>query len=181
MGTLELKKICGKLFQFSERFFSGGIDQFDETAHHLHSFISAFAHLMLYMDTIDDVYLDHLEKLISAVFVFYPKLLVKKRQDYNESLSRLFVSLFSKGSALQSLLSRIVFQGLVLSCTNRTEEVAKETPQFNTLADNDQEPPFIAYKELWENIIDPVPISDMELPESKRKELVKFPFNYIFS
>jgi hypothetical protein len=103
----ELKKRCAKLFQFSERFFSSDFEQLDETSFHLPSFINGFATTILFMDTVEEVYIDHFEKLVGAVFVFYPQLRWAQKQQYAKALSRLFTALYAKGSALQDLLSRI--------------------------------------------------------------------------
>ena len=107
VGLDDLKKQCAKLFQFSERFFASDFEQLDETAYHLPSFIIAFSNAMLFMDNVEENHIDYLEKLVSAVFVFYPQLHSHKRDQFAPALSRLFTCLFSKGSALKELLSRI--------------------------------------------------------------------------
>ena len=105
-GVEELNRRCTKLFEFAERFLSSDFEQLDETAYHLPSFITAFSNMLLLVDIVDDQHIEYLEKLISAVFVFYPQLHAAQQTRYSYALSRLFTSLFSKGSALDDLLSR---------------------------------------------------------------------------
>lgn len=108
MGVDELKKVFMKLLQYSDKFFAGDFEVY-EAIHHLPSFLNAFANISLQLGHVDDVHLEHLERLTSAVFVYFPQINLSRglQIEYNRALSRLFVSLFSAGAALQSLLSKI--------------------------------------------------------------------------
>jgi hypothetical protein len=69
--------------------------------------MNAFASIILELDEVDESHLDNLEKIVGTFFRVYPRLFEYQKQQQYEVLSRLFVSLYSKGSSLQRLLSRI--------------------------------------------------------------------------
>lgn len=105
-GIEELNRQCTKLFEFVDRFLSSDFEQLDETAYHLPSFIIAFSNMLFLIDAVDEQHIEYLEKLVSAVFVFYPQLYGSQLYRYANAISRLFTCLFSKGSSLDELLSR---------------------------------------------------------------------------
>ncbi len=129
MGPWELKKMLNSLFQFSERLYSGCVffvhahncanaqlfrsqDQMDDTILHLSSFINSFANILLELNDFEDSYLDHLETILGTFFIIFPQLYSVQREKYYLAISRLFISLYSKTSALRSLLSRVGTQNL---------------------------------------------------------------------
>ena len=79
----------------------------DDTIFHLSSFINSFANILLELNEVEDSYIDHLETVIGTFFVIFPQLYVVQREKYYLAVSRLLVSLYSKVSALRTLLSRI--------------------------------------------------------------------------
>jgi DNA-dependent protein kinase catalytic subunit len=104
----ELRKMLQKLLVFSERFYSGGsITEMEETVSHLPNFLTAFANIFLELEALDNSYLDHIERLIGTFFLVYPQVYEYQRAPNYEAVSRMFVALYSKGSFLQILLSRI--------------------------------------------------------------------------
>lgn len=79
----------------------------EDTISHLPSFMNSFASIILELDDIDESYLDNLERIVGTFFRVYPRLFDYQRQQHYQVFSCLLVSLFSKGSSLQRLLSRI--------------------------------------------------------------------------
>jgi hypothetical protein len=71
------------------------------------SFLSSFANILLHLDQIDSLYIDHLARVIGAIFSYFPTLWPKQRIAHYFAISRLFTALYSKQSALQTLLSRV--------------------------------------------------------------------------
>ena len=108
-----------KLVAFSERYYLGNLENIEETVPHLSSFISAFANILLELPAshIEDFHLHHLESLLGTLFLILPRLYPGRRRQNYWALSRLFFALLLKGNVLQRLLSRIVLQCLMLTCT----------------------------------------------------------------
>lgn len=79
----------------------------EDTISHLPSFMNSFASIILELDEVDESHLENLERIVGTFFRVYPRLFDYQRQQHYEVLARLFISLFSKGSSLQRLLSRI--------------------------------------------------------------------------
>jgi len=98
----ELKKVLNKLFQFSERYYAK-----DEATYHMSSFLSSYANILLHLDQVDSLYIDHLARVIGSIFAYFPTLWPKQRIAHYFAISRLFTALYSKQSALQTLLSRV--------------------------------------------------------------------------
>jgi hypothetical protein len=70
----------------------------------------SFANMIFELESgdVEEQHLNHLERAIGAFFIIFPQLHKRpQREEYYESISRLFVALYSKGSALPDLLSRI--------------------------------------------------------------------------
>ncbi len=61
-----------KLFQFSER-FSSGEAELEETVSHLSSFTSSFANIILELDSLEESYIDNLEKMVGTLFMTFPQ------------------------------------------------------------------------------------------------------------
>jgi DNA-dependent protein kinase catalytic subunit len=145
----------------------------EDTISHLPSFIASFANILLELNEVDDVYVDHLENVIGTFFLVYPQLYDVKRWSYYMAISRLFVALYSKGSALQNLLSRIVFQGLTLTCS---KPIVKQSAESSPSATQPAEY-FTEYQDLWRNLLNPRIPDELEFPEHQRKDLCKIIYN----
>lgn len=161
MGVDELKKVFMKLLQYSDKFFAGEFEVY-ESIHHLPSFLNAFANISLQLGHVDDVHVDHLERLTSAVFVYFPQINLSRglQIEYNRALSRLFVALFSAGAALQTLLSRIVLQGLALTCSNQLPGLEQEEDLAN------HKEPYKIYTYLWRAILVPERLADCDISDN---------------
>ncbi len=101
-------------------------EQAEESTHHLASFISSFANMLQvlgraallsiaflaliclqHVPDIEDTQLEHLCSLLGAVFRVFPQLYDTQRFTHYAAIARLFVALYPKGAALQTLLSKI--------------------------------------------------------------------------
>lgn len=79
----------------------------EDTILHLSSFINSFANILLELKEVEDSYIDHLETILGTFFVIFPQLYSVQRDKYYLAVSRLLVSLYSKVSALRTLLNRV--------------------------------------------------------------------------
>ncbi|PRP75851.1 DNA-dependent protein kinase subunit [Planoprotostelium fungivorum] len=136
MGQNELKKMLSKLVTMCQRFYSGGNESMEEQSAHLASFISAFASIIL-----QETYLTHFEAILGTVFRIYPDLYF--RDGYCLAISRLIIALCSKGTSLQSLLDRVIYQALLITCSVRPRIDGEELEQ-----------PYMAYLSLWKSMLD---------------------------
>ena len=164
MGTWELKRLLLKLFQFIDR-ITNTLEQMD-IIHHLASFLSAFANILLILDNVDQSHLENFEKLLSSIFVVYVRLSGPQRNLYHSSLSRLLIALYSKGSLLQQLMNKILLQGIILTCS--------QAPQAKEVTDNEIEelPLHIQYLDLWKNLLSPIMITDIPIEETQHQQMV---------
>src|SRR5690606_10985606 len=117
----ELKQILQKLMIFSERMYVNSTENTlidgEETIEHLPNFINALANIFFEVEEIDEYCINHVERIVGTFFLVYPQLYDYQRWENYRSLTRLFISLYTKGTMLQKLLSRIIFQGLVVTCS----------------------------------------------------------------
>ncbi len=63
--------------------------------------------MLMHVPDVEDAYIDHLDDLFVAIFYHFPQLFEGQRRVQYEAISRLFLALYAKGSALSSLASRI--------------------------------------------------------------------------
>jgi DNA-dependent protein kinase catalytic subunit len=192
MGVAQVKNMLDKLVGFSDRFYSGaalsvGGEGLEDAVSHLPNFITAFANIFLELDVSTSsedseatakgavslmTYVDHLERLIGAFFISYPQMYDHQRYPNYIALARLFASLYLKGPmALRVLLTRVMFQGLTLTCSKPIEIpngtmsrrfyrldqsliffislfLARE--QATTSTEN-----YFEYQDLWKNLLSP--------------------------
>lgn len=189
MGPTEVKKMLHKLIVFSSRFYdptsassypsdsgaessgsfgASGVDA-EETIEHMPSILAAYANIISELPEVDDTCIDSLERIIGTFFLVYPQLYEHQRYSNYKSIARLFVSLHAKSASLQTLLSRIVFKGLILTCSK---------PVIPGAASNASPPAEIAateyffeYQELWRNLIDIRTIPELQLESRVYAEL----------
>lgn len=151
-----LRKV--RKYDFSKHFYClftifGIGDSVEDSVSHLPNFITAFANILMELDTSDIAeggsdevpssssnsmmsYVDHLERLIGTFFIAYPQMYDHQRWPNYIAMTRLFVALYTKAPmALRTLLTRIMFQGLTLTCSKPIELASstgtlRETPIF---------------------------------------------------
>jgi hypothetical protein len=75
MGAWELKRMLVKLFQFSERFCSGEVE-LEDTVAHLSSFTASFANIILELDSLDESYMENLERMVGTIFMTFPQVCI---------------------------------------------------------------------------------------------------------
>eukprot|EP01080_Neovahlkampfia_damariscottae_P000233 gene233-4479_t len=147
LGQKELKNFLISLFKLSDNLFAKNEEIMSESITHLPSFINAFANIIVELNEVDSVIIDYLERIIGVLFLVFPKNLLfpKYRMSIYYSMKKLFVALFMKNDSLSVILSKTVFQGILLTISNK-----------EVLGDVDLEKPLYAnYEELWSNFLDP--------------------------
>eukprot|EP01122_Echinamoeba_exundans_P008707 TRINITY_DN2938_c0_g1_i1.p1 TRINITY_DN2938_c0_g1~~TRINITY_DN2938_c0_g1_i1.p1 ORF type:complete len:1088 (+),score=237.19 TRINITY_DN2938_c0_g1_i1:85-3348(+) len=170
MGVAQVKNMLDKLVGFSDRFYSGaalsvGGEGLEDAVSHLPNFTTAFANIFLELDVSTTseasedaakgavslmTYVDHLERLIGAFFLSYPQMYDHQRYPNYIALARLFASLYLTGPmALRVLLTRIMFQGLTLTCS-KPIEIPSARDQVTAVAEN-----YFEYQDLWKNLLSP--------------------------
>jgi DNA-dependent protein kinase catalytic subunit len=168
MGPTEVKKMLHKLIVFSSRFYdpsatsddpSSGVDA-EETIEHMPSILGSYANIITELPEVDEVCIDALERILGTFFLVYPQLYELQRFANYRSIARLLLSLHSKGAVLQTLLSRIIFKGLVLTCS-KPVQLQQATANSSSPAVTEF---FYEYQDLWRNFIDIKPIHDLQLP-----------------
>ena len=155
--------------------FFNRVDQIDISSH-LGGFISSFADIILQLDSLDDTHIENLEKILGAVFMVYNRLSYYQRVSYHASISRLFIALYSKGSSLQVLLSRIVLQGLLLSCSRPFVD-ASTPPTSSSTATTPEIVLWEQYLELWKQLLNPIQLPELQLDETRCKEISSIVYN----
>jgi hypothetical protein len=83
------------------------VEQLEDTIVHLASFISSFANIIMQLDSVDEGYIENLERVVGTLFIIFPQLYPHQRTAHYYALSRLFIALFAKQGSLKTLLSRV--------------------------------------------------------------------------
>lgn len=67
--------------------------------------MTAFAKIILQLDSVEDSFIDTLERTVGTLFIIFPRLQKPQRESYMSAFSMLLGALHAKGS-LRSLLGR---------------------------------------------------------------------------
>ncbi|EFC47806.1 DNA dependent protein kinase catalytic subunit [Naegleria gruberi] len=150
----DTKMILRQLMKLSDQLLTRSQEQLEESVSHIPSFLSAFANIILELDTIDSWILDSLEKISGILFLVYPKqyLFPKYRYANYSAFVKLLIALYLKERALSSFLDRIIFQSMTLTISSVNSMVS--TNDVNL----DMDQPVSLYEEyldLWYNILNP--------------------------
>ncbi|XP_069811873.1 DNA-dependent protein kinase catalytic subunit-like [Dendropsophus ebraccatus] len=89
----------------------------DDNVYQLPNFLQAIASVILYMDTIPEIYTPVLERLLVVQIETFPQYSLKMQPSCSRSIIKVFLSLAGKGPVLWSLISTVVHQGLIRVCS----------------------------------------------------------------
>ncbi|KYQ91591.1 DNA-dependent protein kinase subunit [Tieghemostelium lacteum] len=148
LGEYELKSLLSSFIKFSEKLMVVKIENIEEIALHLSSFINAFASILFELSELEFWYLDHLETILEIYFIIYPHLFPKSRDRYFKAVNRLITSLYFRGEYLKILLSRFVKKSLIIT-------FSKPNPLVQHLITTGDQPYYDVYKEVWYQLLNP--------------------------
>ncbi|KAM3927958.1 DNA-dependent protein kinase catalytic subunit [Leptodactylus fuscus] len=89
----------------------------DDNVYQLPNFLQAIASVILYMDSIPEIYTPVLERLLVVQIETFPQYSSKMQYLCSRSIIKVFLSLAGKGPVLWSLISTVVHQGLIRVCS----------------------------------------------------------------
>ncbi|XP_069813698.1 DNA-dependent protein kinase catalytic subunit isoform X2 [Dendropsophus ebraccatus] len=89
----------------------------DDNVYQLPNFLQAIASVILYMDTIPEIYTPVLERLLVVQIETFPQYSLKMQPSCSRSIIKVFLSLAGKGPVLWNLISTVVHQGLIRVCS----------------------------------------------------------------
>ncbi|EDV28309.1 uncharacterized protein TRIADDRAFT_20924, partial [Trichoplax adhaerens] len=144
------------LLQRSEQLFFMYVEYFKDKIQYLPSFLEAFASILNILDEVNDTFTRSLEKLTIVLFENFPYVINELHSLCYKSLFELLLALHSKGAALKNFLSRVVYQGLIRTCSH---PVYVETDSDLNISQDSvilETGPRISYKDyisLWKNLI----------------------------
>eukprot|EP01105_Mastigella_eilhardi_P003802 TRINITY_DN1496_c0_g1_i7.p1 TRINITY_DN1496_c0_g1~~TRINITY_DN1496_c0_g1_i7.p1 ORF type:complete len:3703 (-),score=882.72 TRINITY_DN1496_c0_g1_i7:1157-12265(-) len=147
MGVPELAKILSALCHKVDKCLSSG-DTEDESIIHIASFMNSYSHIIHELPSVEEIQVAQLELLLASLFRVFPHLYPHQRAAHYAALSQLLRALHPKGSALKLLLSRVVLQGLLVTCSGTSEFVSKTF-------DAEPIPFYREYFPLWQHILRP--------------------------
>lgn len=163
LGENELGRLLTKLFVVYEKTYVGS--ETEDSILHISSFLSSYANIIFFMGQIEESHIENLAKQVGKLFLIYPQLWSSRRRNHSEALYRLFVAVYSKG-ALKSLLSKVVFQGLMLTCS-----IDNETSKFL----------YEDYLHLWKYLLKTEGISDLDISKETLHQISSFIYDELIS
>ncbi|KAM4028882.1 DNA-dependent protein kinase catalytic subunit [Anomaloglossus baeobatrachus] len=89
----------------------------EDNVYQLPNFLQAIASVILYMDSIPEIYTPVLERLLVVQIETFPQYSSKMQWSCSRSIIKVFLSLAAKGPILWSLISTVVHQGLIRVCS----------------------------------------------------------------
>ncbi|KAL9649605.1 hypothetical protein ABK040_003282 [Willaertia magna] len=156
LSQQDTKIVLKQLLKLSDQLLTRSQEQLEESVSHIPSFLSAFANIILELESVDSWVMDYLEKITGILFLVYPKQYLFPKYKYANycALVKLLVALYLKRDALNVFLDRIVFQGITLTISSSQSLVSY---QDNSENNNSLEKTnlYEEYLDLWYNLLNP--------------------------
>ncbi|XP_072267337.1 DNA-dependent protein kinase catalytic subunit isoform X2 [Pyxicephalus adspersus] len=106
-----------ELIQRCKQMYLTEADTEEDNVYQLPNFLQSIASVILYMDTIPEVYTPVLERLLVVQIDTFPQYSPKVQFSCWKAIIKVFLSLAGKGPVLWSLISTVVHQGLIRVCS----------------------------------------------------------------
>ncbi|XP_044149983.1 DNA-dependent protein kinase catalytic subunit isoform X2 [Bufo gargarizans] len=106
-----------ELIQRCKQMYLTEVETEDDNVYQLPNFLQAIASVILYMDSIPEIYTPVLERLLVVQIETFPQYSSKMQFSCSRSIIKVFLSLAGKGPVLWSLISTVVHQGLIRVCS----------------------------------------------------------------
>uniref|UniRef100_A0A452TWI8 DNA-dependent protein kinase catalytic subunit n=1 Tax=Ursus maritimus TaxID=29073 RepID=A0A452TWI8_URSMA len=106
-----------ELIQRCKQLFLTQIDTVDDHVYHMPSFLQSIASVLLYLDTVPEVYTPVLEHLMVVQIDSFPQYSPKMQSVCCKAIVKVFLALGGKGPVLWNCISTVVHQGLIRICS----------------------------------------------------------------
>ncbi|XP_047579540.1 DNA-dependent protein kinase catalytic subunit isoform X2 [Lutra lutra] len=106
-----------ELIQRCKQLFLTQIDTVDDHVYHMPSFLQSIASVLLYIDTVPEVYTPVLEHLMVVQIDSFPQYSPKMQSVCCKAIVKVFLALGGKGPVLWNCISTVVHQGLIRICS----------------------------------------------------------------
>ncbi|XP_032697087.1 DNA-dependent protein kinase catalytic subunit isoform X3 [Lontra canadensis] len=106
-----------ELIQRCKQLFLTQIDTIDDHVYHMPSFLQSIASVLLYLDTVPEVYTPVLEHLMVVQIDSFPQYSPKMQSVCCKAIVKVFLALGGKGPVLWNCISTVVHQGLIRICS----------------------------------------------------------------
>ncbi|XP_077126580.1 DNA-dependent protein kinase catalytic subunit [Ranitomeya variabilis] len=134
----------------------------EDNVYQLPNFLQAIASVILYMDSIPEIYTPVLERLLVVQIETFPQYSSKMQSSCSRSIIKVFLSLAAKGPVLWSLISTVVHQGLIRVCSKplsfvqdgyRADRSDEPSASGEVRAGKWKVPTFKEYLDLFRNLL----------------------------
>ncbi|XP_008819799.1 DNA-dependent protein kinase catalytic subunit [Nannospalax galili] len=106
-----------ELIQRCKEMFLTQTDTVDDHVYQVPSFLQSIASVLLYLDTVPEVYTPVLEHLMVAQIDSFPQYSPKMQLVCCKAIVKVFLALAEKGPVLWNCISTVVHQGLIRICS----------------------------------------------------------------
>ncbi|XP_070581112.1 DNA-dependent protein kinase catalytic subunit-like [Ptychodera flava] len=170
-----------EMIQRSEQLYFNQSELIDDKIPHLPSFLEALASIVRELDEVSDTFLSSLEKMVVILFENFPRLGKKLHYICFKCITAVFGALSPKGATLRTFISRVVYQGLIRTCSQPVvlegevyDIAGVEVDETNedVLSDS-RRVSYRDYLDLWSHLLDSSRLkeADIGLPPQERKVL----------
>nr|XP_006812076.1 PREDICTED: DNA-dependent protein kinase catalytic subunit-like [Saccoglossus kowalevskii] len=155
----DVKFMFNEMIQRSEQLYFSQNELVDETIPHLPSFLEALACIVRELDEVSDTFLSSLETMTVILMENFPRFGKALHYTCYKSITAVLVALSPKGATLRNFVSRIVYQGLIRTCSH---PVVLEGEMYDVSGDETSDELLIDarkvsykdYLDLWNHLLD---------------------------
>jgi DNA-dependent protein kinase catalytic subunit len=149
----DVKFMFDQVIKRSEYLLISGCELLEEKIYHLPSFLTSLASIVNEIVDVTGDFLGSLERLVVLLFEHFPRLGPAIRFSAYKAMNILLATLAQKGALLKALVSNIVYQGLIRTCSHPVSLQGMITRPVQST--DESQASYNDYVELWFHIMKP--------------------------
>ncbi|KAK6170524.1 hypothetical protein SNE40_018898 [Patella caerulea] len=156
-------------FMFSEMItkceqqFFGNTDDLQDKLHSLHSYLEALANIINEVNEVSDTFASIVEHLLVLQLENIPSINEKIHYSCIRSVIHVLLSLMAKGSTFHQVLSGVVYQSVIRTCSHPIVLETEQTEEDLTAVDTFKEKniSYRNYLDVWTHLLESAKIKDL--------------------
>ncbi|BFZ03143.1 hypothetical protein BsWGS_06182 [Bradybaena similaris] len=173
----------GEMVHECEHQFFGQVEDIDEKLMSIPSYLTALSNIIRQLDSVAAPHALVLEKLVVLLIENIPQVNEKMHYPCFKSILQLLLSLMEKAMVFQQVLSSVVYQGLIRTCSH---PIVAETAQLED-TESDTRVKKVSYKDfipLWSKLLESCQMRDLAAENftlAERKHLTEILYNELMT
>ncbi|XP_048248370.1 DNA-dependent protein kinase catalytic subunit-like [Haliotis rufescens] len=152
LSPSDVQFMFSEMISKCEQQFLGQVEDLEDRIISLPSYLEALAYIVKEVDQVSDTYAATLEHLLVLLLENFPQVHAKLRFICQKAMLQVLLALMAKGTTFQQVLSGMVYQGLIRTCSHPVSLDTEQTEEQTA----DVVEKKVSYKdfiELWQTLL----------------------------